>query len=168
MVVTSPWTVETDSAAATRALGECLGGLLDAGDTVALSGELGAGKTTLAAGIGVGLAVPEPLRSPTYLLCEEYVGRHPVLHLDAYFDQRLENLLGEGLAERLASGAVVLVEWPERVAEWLPVERLAIRLEGQDDRRRLAFDAAGERHSGLLADLRAAWLASGQGKAQNP
>ena len=91
-----------------------------------------------------------------------------VLHLDAYFDQRLENLLGEGLAERLASGAVVLVEWPERVAEWLPAERLAIRLEGHDDRRRLGFEAFGARPDALLEGLRTAWLASGQGKAQNP
>ena len=161
------WSIESVSAEMTRALGERLGRLLAAGDVVTLSGDLGAGKTTMAAGIGLGLEVPEPLRSPTYLLCEEYLGREPVVHLDAYFRERLDSLLGEGLAERLAEGAVVLLEWPERVLEWLPASRLEVRLTGMGERRSLEFRALGAEPAARLAALRAAWVESESGEAQN-
>ena len=63
------WQTTTTSAEETRRLGAALGALLRGGDFVALDGDLGAGKTTLCAGIGDGMEVDEPLRSPSYLLC---------------------------------------------------------------------------------------------------
>ena len=114
----------------TEALGGTLGRCLNAGDLVRFEGELGAGKTTFCRGVGVGLGVAEPLHSPTYLLCKEYTTGHgPLLHLDGYFEHRLASLLGEGLIERIDGRSIVLVEWAERVAPWLPAEGLDLRFE---------------------------------------
>ncbi|MFQ5748103.1 MAG: tRNA (adenosine(37)-N6)-threonylcarbamoyltransferase complex ATPase subunit type 1 TsaE [Planctomycetota bacterium] len=143
----------TTSAEETRALGCRLGRLLRPGDLLAIHGELGAGKTTLCAGVGAGLEIPQRLVSPTYLLCREYRGRHPLLHLDAYFEPRMQALLEEGLAERLAEGPVVLVEWAEKVASWLPAERLEIFLSGVGPRRDIVLQARGERFLGLLGQI---------------
>jgi len=140
----------TASAEETQALGRRLGRLLRPGDLLAIHGELGAGKTTFCAGVGVGLDVSERLVSPTYLLCREYQGRHPLLHLDAYFEPRMQALLEEGLAERLAEGPVVLVEWAEKIAPWLPEERLEVFLSGWGPRRDIVFQARGGRFQGLL------------------
>ena len=153
------WEVVSDSPDDTHRFGVLLGRLLQGGDLVALHGDLGAGKTTLCAGIGEGLGVAERLRSPSYLLCHEAVGRLPVLHLDAYFEARLDGLLAEGLVERFDSATVVLVEWAERMAAWLPPERLELTLEAGsgDQQRLLRVQALGARPAALLTELRAAW-----------
>ena len=159
---TTTWQIQTASAEQTRHLGAALGRCLRGGDFVALDGDLGAGKTTLCAGVGDGLQVDAPLRSPSYLLCHEAEGRHPVLHLDAYFEQRLDGLLAEGLVERFDGGTVVLVEWAERLRAWLPEERLAVRLlttadPQAEEQRDIRFEAHGARAEALLAELREAW-----------
>jgi len=146
----------TRNEAETRALGRALGGLLQEGDFVALSGPLGAGKTTLSKGICAGLGVAEAVSSPTYLLCHEYSGRVPVLHLDAYFAARIDSLLAEGLAERFAAGTVVLLEWAEQIADWLPDDRLEVSLEtlsGAPEERSVGLRACGERPAALLLAL---------------
>ncbi len=77
--------VVTRSVEETRALGEQLGrDVLVPGDVVVLSGELGAGKTALAQGVGRGLEVDGPVVSPTFTLVREYKGRHPLCHVDLY------------------------------------------------------------------------------------
>ena len=158
------WTVETDSPEQTRRLGAALGARLEGGDFVALDGDLGAGKTTFCAGVGDGLEVDEPLRSPSYLLCHEAVGRLPVLHLDAYFTERLEGLLVEGLAERFDAATAVLVEWAERIAAWLPQERLEVRLRASagEDSREIEVIALGARPEALLKTLKKAWKVTPQ------
>ncbi len=142
----------SSSAARTRELGLRLGRLLTGGECIALVGELGAGKTAFASGVGEGLDVPEPLRSPSYLLCCEHRGRLPVLHLDAYFTARLESLLQDGLASRFAPPAVLLVEWADRIQEAWPADRLEIRLDcgaGEEDRT-LTARALGPQSARLL------------------
>lgn len=109
--------------------GEILGSLLQAGDWLALYGDLGAGKTTLVAGLARGLKIQAPVSSPTYLLCHEYEGETTLFHLDAYFTARMESLLLEGLAERLAGEGVVVLEWAEHVESWLPKDHLALSME---------------------------------------
>lgn len=132
----------TRNSAETRALGELLANQLSPGDLVTLQGELGAGKTTLVQGIAHGLGVQETATSPTFVLILEHIGKMPVLHLDAY---RLENRSGEpicydalrdaGVLELLdRDDAVKIVEWPERIADILPVPRFQIRIEaGETD-----------------------------------
>lgn len=142
-----------DSEPRQEAFGELLGELLQGGDCVALIGELGTGKTTTCRGIGRGLECTEALRSPTYLLCHEVDGRHPVLHLDAYFDMRMDSLLGEGLCERFDQSCVLLVEWADRCESWWPVDRLELRLEVVAEGRELEIRALGPRSAEILSQL---------------
>lgn len=148
-----PLILTSTAPAQTEQWGRLLGTVLQGGDCVALVGELGAGKTAFARGVGAGLGVPEPLRSPSYLLCCEHSGRVRVLHLDAYFDRRLGALLEEGLAARFGPDAAILVEWADRLAAWWPADRLEIRLEpaeGQPEGRRLCVQALGPRSAAVL------------------
>jgi tRNA threonylcarbamoyladenosine biosynthesis protein TsaE len=109
--------------------GESLGRSLHDGDVVMLSGDLGAGKTTLAQAICRGLGVTEPVTSPTFTLVHEY--RTPtgvVRHLDLYRLRRPEDLDTLGWDELVGGDAVVLVEWPERAEGRWPAGARAVRL----------------------------------------
>ena len=111
-----------------RALGERLAGLLRAGDLVVLTGELGAGKTTLVQGISAGLGVRAPVVSPTFVIARVHRdGRLPLIHVDAYrlgSDAEVDDL---DLDADLES-AVTVVEWGEGLAERLSPDRLAVRI----------------------------------------
>ncbi len=131
------------SAEQAEAFGQQLGKLLQGGDCIALIGPLGSGKTTLCRGLGRGLETQQPLRSPSYLLCHEVEGRHPVLHLDAYFAARMESLLMEGLAQRFDSKHVLLVEWADQLVDWWPTDRLEIRIQVLPAGRRFLLQALG-------------------------
>jgi tRNA threonylcarbamoyladenosine biosynthesis protein TsaE len=112
----------TSSPAGTAELGQTLAGRLRAGDCVALTGGLGAGKTVLVRGIarGLGLADDRMVSSPTYVLVQEYPAAVPVYHLDLYRMGSPEAEIGQlGLEEMLADG-VVLIEWAERAEAALP------------------------------------------------
>src|SRR5438445_4331346 len=104
--------VKTESVEETRALGRRLGRVLEAGDVVALEGDLGTGKTELVKGVAEGLGVTSAVHSPTFVLHHRYQGRLPVEHYDLY---RLEGMawVDTGLDEP-APDAVTLIEWPER------------------------------------------------------
>jgi len=153
----------------TRSLGRALGQLLEPGDCVALIGELGAGKTAFAGGLGLGLGVGEPLRSPSYLLCCEHAGRRRVLHLDAYFEARMDALLAEGLPDRFRE-AVVIVEWADRCAASWPADRVEISLSpgpGPEERV-LEARATGARAAGLLQAWAADWTAGNSPDSAEP
>lgn len=129
-------------AAAMHRLGVWLGARLRAGDVLALVGDLGAGKTTLARGVAVGLAVDEPdlVCSSTYLLVVEHGGPVPMLHADAYLPAKLAAFLGDGGGEYLFdAAAVAVVEWADRVRNMLPSSTLWVRLELADDGARSAW-----------------------------
>jgi tRNA threonylcarbamoyladenosine biosynthesis protein TsaE len=121
-----------EAAADMRALGVALAGLLAAGDLVLLTGPLGAGKTVLAQGIGVGLGVTERLTSPTFVLAREHVGRVPVVHVDAY---RLGGLaeLDDLDLDTPADSAVTVVEWGGGIAETLADGHLLVEITRSDD-----------------------------------
>lgn len=126
---------------ATVALGESLGARLRPGDVIGLVGELGAGKTTLARGLARGLKVDDPAAvcSPTYLVVMEHPGPVPFLHADAYLPQKLEGFLRDGgMAYLVERGAVVAVEWADRIPHLLPEEVLWVRLLPQPDGSRIA------------------------------
>ena len=144
------------SAVQTRRLGIRLGALLRVGDLVCLSGELGAGKTTLVQGIAQGWGSLDSVFSPTFVLCNQY--RRPdgtlLHHLDAY---RL-NSAAEGedldLDLMIETGALV-VEWAERIQTVLPAEYLSIKLRWiADEQRGMVFLPHGVRYERLLADFR--------------
>jgi tRNA threonylcarbamoyladenosine biosynthesis protein TsaE len=123
--------VDSASPEATRALGERLGELLEGGDVVALSGELGAGKTCLVQGLALGLGVDPAVQvtSPTFTLVGEYPGRLILRHADFYRVEGYDRLLAAGFDDLLDRHGVLVVEWPERVPEALPEERLEVRME---------------------------------------
>ena len=116
------------SADATEALAGAIGALLQPGDVVALTGELGAGKTCFVRGAARALGVEGHVASPTYTLMHAYEGRIPVYHLDAWMQGRGEAFLEDGGAEWLRADGVALVEWAERVGAWLPPARLDVHL----------------------------------------
>lgn len=144
--------LRSDAAEQTQALGRALGACALPGNCLGLRGELGAGKTAFASGVGAGLGVEQPLRSPSYLLCCEHSGRAPVLHLDAYFEARMESLLHEGLAARFTRDAVVVIEWSDRLSAWWPADRLELSLcaGSAPEQRWLEFQALGPRSADWL------------------
>ena len=102
----------------------------NAGDFIALVGELGTGKTQFVKGFSEGLGVPpEVVDSPSFVLLNEYEGRLPVFHFDAYrLEGDPEELSEAGFFdERLAEG-VVLVEWADRMSDYIPEHALWIRI----------------------------------------
>jgi tRNA threonylcarbamoyl adenosine modification protein YjeE len=119
---------------ATARLGARIAGGLKLGDAIALWGELGAGKTTLARAILQALGVTEDVPSPTFTLVQSYDTRPPVAHFDLYRLKHAREMQELGFEDALDNGAV-LVEWPERAPEALPPEALHVRLGLQDGAR---------------------------------
>ncbi len=128
--------MKTGSAAETEAVGERLAADLGPGDVVLVSGELGAGKTTLIRGACRALGVSEPVTSPTFTIGHTYAGRVPVSHLDLY---RLADLNQEDpalLDDYLTPESVAFIEWPGAAEPWLAkvTRRVEIRHAGGDER----------------------------------
>lgn len=122
------------------AWGERFGKSLHGKLVVAISGELGAGKTTLVQAICCGAGVTTEVTSPTYALVHEYEGdRFPIYHLDLYRLNRPEDLTNLGWDDMLRSHALILVEWPERGGDRIPADAVPIDLEldPADEERRL-------------------------------
>ena len=111
-------------------LGKSLGELLRPGDVVALIGDLGAGKTTLAKGIAAGAGVEDEseVTSPTFVLVNEYQGRFPVYHADLYRLQEAPEVEDLGWEEFIFGEGISLLEWAEKIPEILPEERIEIRI----------------------------------------
>jgi tRNA threonylcarbamoyladenosine biosynthesis protein TsaE len=123
-----------------HAWGEQLGLRLVAPRVLAISGELGAGKTTLIQAICRGYGVASDVTSPTFALAHEYASpRGPVFHLDLYRLRGPDDLTNVGWDDIVNAHALVLIEWPERAATRLPAEALRIVLaeDPEDDSRRI-------------------------------
>ncbi len=126
-------TYRTASEEETIALGERLALALPPHGVVLLTGTLGAGKTTLAKGIvsGLGAAAAEEVSSPTFTLVHEY-GNGRVYHVDLYRLEEPRELATLGLEDLFERDAMVLIEWGERFARFLPAERTEIRIRAAD------------------------------------
>lgn len=130
MIFTSPADLE--------AFGARLAAVARVGDVIALSGDLGAGKTTLARGLLHGLGLEGEAPSPTFTIVQTYEPpemRLPVWHCDLYRLEDPEEAIELGLEEAFDS-AVVLIEWPERLGAYLPADALRLRLEGAGEPQR--------------------------------
>lgn len=127
---------------------------LRAGDRIYLSGELGAGKTTLVRGMLRGLGHQGAVKSPTFTLVEPYdVAGHTIYHFDLYRINSPMELVSAGLEDYLAPQAICLVEWPERGAGVLPEPDIELKLDLRDQDRLLNLNAKTARGEEILAAL---------------
>jgi tRNA threonylcarbamoyladenosine biosynthesis protein TsaE len=150
--------------AATQAFGRRLGAMLGPGCIVALVGVLGAGKTHLARAIAEGLGVADGrvVTSPTFVLVQEYTGRLPIYHFDAYRISGEGDFADLGVHEYFESDGVSLVEWADRVPGCLPPEHLRLTLSVAGETSRLvrvqgrggAYEELVRQITESLADLR--------------
>jgi tRNA threonylcarbamoyladenosine biosynthesis protein TsaE len=140
----------------TRRIGMRLGAVLKKGDVVCLQGELGAGKTTFVQGLAQGWGSLDSVSSPTFIIVNMYRRSDgaQLFHLDTY---RLESAAeGEELdLDSMISEGILIVEWPERLENLIPEERLWIKLDHiLDEQRLMLFNANGPRYEELLDGIR--------------
>jgi tRNA threonylcarbamoyladenosine biosynthesis protein TsaE len=140
--------------AATLAFGADLARACPLRALIFLSGDLGAGKTTLARGFLQALGHAGKVKSPTYTLVEPYrLGARALYHLDLYRVADPAELEYLGLREMLGEDALLLVEWPERAGDWLPEPDLRVRLAVLPGARRVHCTAGSDRGAEILAAL---------------
>ena len=150
----------SNSEAESEAIGRAIGVSVTAGDVIGLLGELGAGKTRLAKGIALGLEVTEheEVRSPTFVIVREHPGRLRLFHVDVYRLNGAGELWGLGWEEMLNQGGLMIVEWAERVAQALPVDRLTVELEmAGANSRRVRMSSGGSESKDLLGRICQRW-----------
>jgi tRNA threonylcarbamoyladenosine biosynthesis protein TsaE len=135
-----------------------LGELLQVHDLVCLSGELGAGKTALARGIGRGWGTGLRVTSPTFTLVNEYprlADGRILYHVDCYRLEETADQISAGLEDVLDGSGAVMIEWPERIETILPEDRLWVGLSYvSETRRKLHMTATGDRSAELLEDFK--------------
>jgi tRNA threonylcarbamoyladenosine biosynthesis protein TsaE len=133
-----PWQYVSEGPAETFRIGIILGELLGEGDIVALTGELGAGKTCLTQGIAKGLGVPESYQvtSPTFTLANEYPGRLRLNHLDVYRLSGSQDLQDLGYEEFFFGSGVTVIEWAEKIQDVIPEKSIRIVMAYLDPNRR--------------------------------
>jgi len=121
---------------------------------VALSGDLGAGKTCFVQGVAEALGVKERVTSPTFVIVREHQGIVPILHMDVYRLKNLQELTDLGYEEMLDPGSVMFIEWGDALGPLLPDEYLEIEIKGgADDPRAIDFHAHGTEWNGRLASV---------------
>jgi tRNA threonylcarbamoyladenosine biosynthesis protein TsaE len=152
--------VHSESEATSLELGRHLGECLEAGDVLALWGELGAGKTLLTRGIARGLGISPEVRiaSPTFTFINEYEGRLHLYHIDLYRVVGAGELDTLPWREALFGSGVAVVEWPERLGQDLPDERFDIQLQiTGDDTRTITIRAHGVKNLARLESWSQEW-----------
>lgn len=152
-------TLASESAARTREIGRALAVAAEPGALLALVGPLGAGKTELAKGIALGLGVTGVVNSPTFVLMNEHPGRLRLFHADLYRLDDPAAALAAGLLDERGSAGLTVVEWADRLGDWLPAERLQIEIvpaADGGDRRLLRWFAYGAAHANLAREALAA------------
>jgi len=121
----------TNSSEETIAVGKKIGAKLKLGDVVGFYGELGSGKTTMIKGVAMGLGVKEQslVKSPSFVMINEYKGRYPIYHIDLYRVKNGEEILSIGFDDYLYGEGVCLIEWAEKAEKELPEKIIKIELE---------------------------------------
>lgn len=144
--------IETNTEEETKALATRLANLLRPGDVITLEGDLGAGKTTFTKGLAVGLGVKRVVNSPTYTIVKEYEGELPLYHMDVY---RLEDSDEDiGFSEYFEGDGISVIEWAHFIEEYLPEDRLDIKINYIDEQKRLLeFQPAGHHFTRVVTSL---------------
>lgn len=151
-----PLTYVSPDESATARLGRALAAALRPGDIIALSGQLGAGKTRLVQAIAEALGYGDQMvNSPTFVLIQEYDGPLPLYHVDAYRLKGSDEFLDIGGDEVLQGDRACLIEWSDRIADVLPRDHLRIEITATGETsRRFVLTAGGERSAELLEAIR--------------
>ena len=136
-------------------MGRALGRGARPGTVIALTGPLGAGKTQLAKGLAEGLGVTSVVNSPTFILMNEHAGRLRLYHIDAYRLDDPEEAPAAGLLDERQVDGVTVIEWADRLAGWLPPERIEIEIMpgAADTERVLRWRARGPMHEQLAREV---------------
>lgn len=146
------------SAEQTHRLGQRLGTLLEPGDIICLSGDMGAGKTVFSSGIGKGWGAKDPVTSPTFNLVHEHrrdKDKQRLYHLDCYRLNGPDDLDSIGWDDILSGRGPVILEWPERIEEALPKSRLWIELRVlEPTRRNFILEATSDHYQQLIKRFR--------------
>ena len=140
----------------TRRVGARLGGLLQAGDVICLQGNLGAGKTTFVQGLAQGWGSLDSVSSPTFILVNIYrrAEDSQLFHLDAYRLDSISEAEELDLDSMLMQGPLI-VEWPERIGNLIPDDRLWVKFDYMaEEHRQMVFKASGKHYDFLLDDIR--------------
>ncbi|MEJ2230861.1 MAG: tRNA (adenosine(37)-N6)-threonylcarbamoyltransferase complex ATPase subunit type 1 TsaE [Nitrospirales bacterium] len=136
--------------------GKRLGQQLAGGEVLALTGDLGTGKTVLTRGIALGLGIPmDQVSSPTFTLIQEYTGSIPLIHVDLYRLERPSEIVTLGLEEYFTQDKIVIIEWAERFPQIVPSDHITIRLEYGEaaDTRLLSVSGTGPQSIRMVANI---------------
>lgn len=149
-------TITSHTPRQTEQIGLLLGSMLDKGAIIALSGELGTGKTTLVRGIGRGLGIEEgEVASPSFTLVNEYEGPLRLFHIDLYRLEDERELIGIDYEEYLTADGVVVIEWADRIPQAIPPDALWIMLRYLNgDSREIVLRTQGDRCKMIIEELR--------------
>jgi tRNA threonylcarbamoyladenosine biosynthesis protein TsaE len=139
----------------TEKFGIRLGKILKGGDIISLTGDLGAGKTTLTKSIGKGLDVKDYITSPTFALINEYKGRVDLYHFDVYRLDGIESLYDLGYEDYFYSDGVTIVEWGNKVKDLLPDNTINIHIDKGEglEERIITIYGQGERFDQIVKEL---------------
>lgn len=131
-----------------KQIGECIGKNISQKTIILLDGPLGAGKTTLTKGIGLGIGISDPINSPTFTIAKQYSGEKVLNHLDVY---RLEGLDEDiGIEDYVYDEEVLVIEWSKFIDSSVFDEYLHIQIDYEEDHRILTFKPVGEYHTELV------------------
>ncbi len=150
--MTKKITFISEEEAHTEAIASSLADIVQAGDVITLTGELGVGKTHFTKGLAKGLGITERVTSPTFTIVKEYEGRLPLYHLDVY---RLEHSDEDiGFDEYFYGDGVAVIEWAQFIEAFLPEEYLSITIERTGDTaREITVEAVGKKYEPYIEKL---------------
>jgi tRNA threonylcarbamoyladenosine biosynthesis protein TsaE len=128
--------IKTRSGQETIQLGKRIGRSLKPNDIIALTGDLGAGKTTLIQGIAKGMGIKNWVTSPTFTIINEFKGRLDLFHVDLYRIEGLEEIEDIALEEYFNKDGVTVIEWAEKAGDILPASRINIKIDFESENER--------------------------------
>lgn len=142
--------INLDTIEKTEEFGKLIGENLKSGDVVCLNGELGAGKTTLTKSIAKGMGIDDYVTSPTFNIINEYYGKLNLYHFDTYRLENVDEISYLGFDEYFYGNGVCVIEWADKIKDFLPEEYIEINLNMD---RKAELIAHGKRYEELLETI---------------
>ncbi|WP_019132937.1 tRNA (adenosine(37)-N6)-threonylcarbamoyltransferase complex ATPase subunit type 1 TsaE [Peptoniphilus obesi] len=147
-------TIVCNNTKETEKFGLALGSKLKGSDVICLNGDLGAGKTTLTKSIGKGMGIDDYITSPTFNIINEYYSDLNLYHFDTYRLENVDDVEYLGFDEYFYSDGVCIIEWADRIKEFLPDQYLELNIKKiDDDKREIELVAFGDRPAEILEEI---------------